>query len=65
MKTKLKIKRTILVIEDEKPLLAVVKTKLEKSGFQVITSRSVLRAFATELEENKAGIVTMTSIETP
>lgn len=37
--------RTILIIEDERPLLEVVQLKLEGSGFDVVTARSVNQAF--------------------
>jgi len=43
-------KKTILVIEDERSLLKAIKLKLEKSNFQVITSRSVERAFTTPIK---------------
>ncbi len=33
--------KTILVVEDERPLLEAIKIKLEKSGFTVVTARSV------------------------
>lgn len=52
-----------MVIEDERPLLTVIQAKLEKEGMDVITSRSVERAFSTELEENAAGGVSMSSVE--
>jgi CheY-like chemotaxis protein len=55
--------RTILVIEDERPLLAVITTKLEKEGMRVITSRSVERAFSMELEKHASGGITMSSVE--
>lgn len=55
--------RTILVIEDERSLLEVVKLKLEKDGWQVITSRSVERAFAAPLEEIVAGEISLSSVE--
>ncbi|MDB5204665.1 MAG: hypothetical protein JWP09_693 [Candidatus Taylorbacteria bacterium] len=58
----MKNKKTILVIEDEKPLLEAVKTKLEKNNFNVITSRSVMRAFGSPLEEDNTGGVTKDSI---
>lgn len=38
---KSKNKKTILVIEDERPLIQVISSKLEKVGFEVITSRTV------------------------
>ena len=37
-------KRTILVVEDEKPLMGAVKKKLELSGFDVVTARDVKQA---------------------
>ncbi len=37
-------KKTILVVEDERPLLEAIKTKLEKSGFNVVSARSVEQA---------------------
>ena len=33
--------KTILVVEDERPLADAIKAKLEKSGFAVVTSRTV------------------------
>ena len=36
--------KTILVLEDERPLLEVIKTKLENTGFTVVTARSVDQA---------------------
>ncbi len=36
--------KTILVIEDERPLLEAIKTKLEKNGFEVTTARTVEQA---------------------
>ena len=38
------MKKTILVVEDEKPLLDAIKIKLEKNGFNVLTARSVEQA---------------------
>lgn len=37
-------KNTILIVEDERPLLAVIKKKLESSGFDTLTARSVEQA---------------------
>jgi CheY-like chemotaxis protein len=54
--------KTILVIEDEKSLLEVVKSKLEKVDFKVITSRSVMRAFGTPFEEGSSGSVTQVDL---
>ncbi len=34
-------RKTILVIEDERPLVQVIEAKLEKSGFDVVTARTV------------------------
>jgi DNA-binding response OmpR family regulator len=36
-----KQKKTILVIEDERPLVKVIEAKLEKNGFDVVTARTV------------------------
>jgi DNA-binding response OmpR family regulator len=36
-----KNKKTILVIEDERPLVQAIETKLEKNGFIVVTARTV------------------------
>ena len=55
--------KTILVIEDERPLLEVINAKLEKSGFTVIAARSVEQAFNAKLEKNKQDIITIRSIE--
>ncbi len=40
-KTPKKIKRTILVIEDEQPLLNAITTMLKKNGFNVLTCRDI------------------------
>ena len=37
--------KIILVIEDEIPLLNAIKIKLEKSGFDVVTARTVEQAW--------------------
>ena len=55
-------KKTILVIEDERPLLEVVNDKLEKSGFGVIAARSVDQVFNAKLEKNGLGIISARSI---
>jgi len=34
-------KKTVLIIEDERPLVQVIQTKLEKTGFDVVTARTV------------------------
>jgi DNA-binding response OmpR family regulator len=36
---------TILVVEDEKPLIVAIKTKLEKNGFDVVTARTAEQAW--------------------
>ncbi len=36
--------KTILVIEDERPLIEAIKTKLENNGFAVTTARTVEQA---------------------
>lgn len=35
------IKKTILVIEDERPLAKIIVDKLENAGFEVLTARTV------------------------
>ncbi len=55
---KIKNKKTILVIEDERSLLLAIKIKLEKNDFKVITSRSVERAFSTPIKK-----ITLSSVE--
>jgi CheY-like chemotaxis protein len=37
--------KTILVVEDEKPLLEAIHIKLEKSGFSVVTARTAEQAY--------------------
>jgi CheY-like chemotaxis protein len=39
------IKRTILVVEDEKPLLEAIHSKLETEGFSVVTARTAEQAY--------------------
>ncbi len=34
-------KKTILVIEDERPLVTAIQTKLENAGFLVVTARTI------------------------
>ena len=38
-------RKTILVVEDEKPLLEAIHIKLEKSGFSVVTARTAEQAY--------------------
>lgn len=52
----------MLVIEDERPLLAVIRAKLEKEGIEVIASRSVERAFSGEIEKGADEHISMSSI---
>jgi CheY-like chemotaxis protein len=56
-------KKTILVIEDERPLLEVVNARLEKNGFGVITARSVDQVFDSNLEKNDVGIISVKNIQ--
>ena len=63
MKTKIKNESVVLVIEDERPLLAIIREKLEREGVRVITSRSVNQKFSTDIEKNAAGGISMSSIE--
>jgi DNA-binding NtrC family response regulator len=41
-----KEEKTLLVVEDERPLLEAIKKKLELSGFAVVTARSTDQAYA-------------------
>jgi len=41
MVSKPKNNKTVLVIEDERPLIRIIEAKLEKAGFDVITARTV------------------------
>lgn len=41
MTDKINNKKTILVIEDERPLVQIIQAKLEKVGFDVVTARTV------------------------
>ncbi len=56
-------KKTVLVIEDERPLLEAINAKLEKSGFNVIAARSVEQAFNPKLEKKGLGPINIESIE--
>lgn len=56
-------KKTILVIEDERPLLEAVNAKLEKEGFGVINARSVDQVFDAMLETNGMGVIAARSIK--
>ena len=55
--------KTILVIEDERPLLEVINAKLKKSGFGVIDARSVDQVFNANLEKNGLGIISVRSVK--
>jgi DNA-binding response OmpR family regulator len=55
--------KTILVIEDERPLLEAINAKLEKNGFRVLSSRSVEQAFGAKLVKNDLGVITVHTIE--
>lgn len=63
MATHTKKRNTVLIIEDERPLLEVIKTKLEMKGLEVMTSRSVERAFSLEIEKNAGKYISMSSVE--
>ncbi len=56
-------KKTILVIEDEKPLLEVVNSRLEKKGFGVMTARSVDQVFNAGLDKKGLGVIAAGSIQ--
>ena len=40
----MKENKTILVLEDERPLLSAIKLKITNAGFEVVTARSVEQA---------------------
>ena len=63
MVKKIAKQKTVLVIEDERPLLEVINAKLEKSGFNVISARSVDQAFGSELGKKGASVISIESIE--
>jgi len=50
-------KKTILVVEDEQALINAIKNKLEISGFNVVTARSVERAVDYLSNVNKIDLV--------
>ena len=56
-------KKTILVIEDERSLLDVVNSRLQKKGFGVMTARSVDEVFNAGLEAEGVGIIAASSIK--
>ena len=58
-----KEKKTILVIEDERPLLEIVNEKLIEKGFGVITARSVDQVFNAMLDKNGLGVIAATNIK--
>ena len=51
------MKKTILVVEDEKPLLDAIKTKLEKNDFNVLTARSVEQAKNHLMDVEKVDVI--------
>lgn len=56
-------KKTILVIEDERPLLEIVNEKLIEKGFGVITARSVDQVFNAMLDKNGLGVIAASNIK--
>lgn len=56
-------KRKILVLEDERALLDVVNSRLEKKGFEVITARSAEEVFDATLDDSGLGIISANSIQ--
>ena len=58
-----KNKKSILLIEDDIPLLEAVQIKLEKNNFKVISARSVERAFTSGIADIDNGAITVSSIE--
>ena len=52
-----KEEKTILIVEDEKPLLEAIKMKLERSGFAVVTARNVEQAKNHLLDIEKVDVI--------
>lgn len=63
MNKKTSKEKTILVIEDERPLLEAINAKLINSGFNVISARSVEEAFNANIKKDDIGAITIDSIE--
>ena len=57
LETITKQNKIVLVVEDELPLQNAIKIKLEKSGFQVLTARSVEQAMNHVLDVEKIDII--------
>jgi DNA-binding NtrC family response regulator len=49
--------KTILVVEDERPLLSAIKSKLERSGFTVVTAESTEQALEQLKEVGKVSAI--------
>lgn len=47
----------ILIVEDEIPLLTVIGTKLEKSGFETVTARTMKQAFEYLVTVDKIDVI--------
>ena len=63
MKKQLIRVKTILVIEDEQPLLEIIDFRLKKVGYGVITAHSVDEVFNAGFEKNNKGLIDIRSIE--
>jgi CheY-like chemotaxis protein len=63
MNKEIKKIRTVLVIEDEPSLLKVIVAKLSKSGFKVVSARSVDQAFNPSISNKEESILNIESIE--
>jgi two-component system response regulator VicR len=57
MDTQFKEKRNVLVVEDEKPLQDVIKTKIEHCGCAVVTARTVEQAMDYLEQEMKIDVI--------
>ena len=51
------MKKTILVVEDERPLLEAIRIKLKKNDFEVITARNVEQAKNHLLDVNEVKVI--------
>lgn len=56
-------KPVVLVVEDDLPLLEAIQTKLSKEGFEILSSRSVDRAFGMPIEDGDSRKVTVDTIQ--
>lgn len=49
--------KTILVVEDEMPLVRAIRAKLEQAGFEVVTARTVKQAISSLMDIDHIDVV--------